>query len=302
MPTLEQLRIFVRVARLLSLRKAAGELNISQPSITRHLKALEGQLGAKLFLKTNTGIQLTEPGRRCLSHAIGILRQVQALRDEVSARNGRPKRLTVGATYSAAALLMPAAIADFKRSHPEVEIQLSTANRRRIEELVLASQLEIAVVTGSGVTATELVAERFRRQTLVVFALKNHPISGRGPLPVEKLEEFPLVVRENYDGRGTVEHLLKQLRGRGLKLEIALRCDSPDAVKAAVQKGLGLGIVYRDVIQPEISEGKFKVVQFKGINFVGRSFIIYSRGSSLTQPAVDFLTLLRSRRRAAKSA
>jgi DNA-binding transcriptional LysR family regulator len=301
-PTFEQLRVFVSVGRLLSLRKAAAELHISQPSVTRHLKALEGQVGAKLFLKTTTGIQLTEPGRRCLSHAVGILRQVQSLRDEVSARNGQPKRLTVGATFSASALLMPAVITDFKRMHPEVEVQLSTANRRRIEELVLASQLEIAVVTGSGVTSTELVAERFRQQKLVFFALKNHPSAARGFLPLEKIEEFPLVIRENYDGRGTGEQLLKQLRGRGLKLDIALRCDSPDAVKSAVQKGLGLGIVYRDVIQSEISEGKFKLVQFKGVNFVGQSFIVYNRASSLTQPAVDFLTLLRRRRREAKTA
>ena len=135
MPTLEQLRIYVRVARLLSLTKAADDLKMSQPSISRHLKALEGQVGAKLFLKRATGIQLTEPGRRCASLAEGILRQVQVLRDDVSARNGQPKRLTVGATYSASALLIPATIADFKRKHPEVEVQLSTANRRRIEEI-----------------------------------------------------------------------------------------------------------------------------------------------------------------------
>jgi DNA-binding transcriptional LysR family regulator len=301
LPTLEQLRIFVSVARLLSLRKAAEELKISQPSVSRHLKALEGQVGAKLFLKATTGIQLTEPGRRCASHAEGILRQVQALRDEVSARNGQPKRLTVGATYSASALLMPTAIAEFKRNHPEVEVQLSTANRRRIEELVLSSQLEIAVVTGSGVTSTELVAERFRQQSLVFFALKNHPVASRAALPLERIEEFPLVIRENYDSRGTGEQLLKQLRGRGLKLDIAMRCDSPDAVKAAVQKGLGIGVVYRDVIQPEVDEGKFKIIQFKGVNLMGRSFIIYNRGSSLTQPAVDFLTLLRSHRRESQS-
>jgi LysR family transcriptional regulator, transcriptional activator of the cysJI operon len=300
-PTLDQLRIFVRVARLMNVRKAAAELKMSQPSVSRHLKALEGQVGAKLFLKTTTGIQLTEPGRRCLSQAEGILRQVQLLRDEVSARNGQPKRLTVGATYSASALLMPAAITDFKRNHPQVEVQLSTANRRRIEEMVLASQLEIAVVTGSGVTSTELIAERFQQQTLVFFALKNHPIAKRGVLPLEKLEEFPLVIRENYDGRGTVEQLLKQLRGRGLRLDIALRCDSPDAVKAAVQKKLGLGVVYRDVILPEVKEGKFKIIQFRGINFVGRSFIIYNKASSLTQPAVDFLSLLRARRRETKA-
>ena len=300
-PTFEQLRIFVRVARLLNVRKAAEDLKISQPSVSRHLKALEGQLGAKLFLKTTAGIQLTEPGRRCLSHAEGILRQLQVLRDEVSARNGQPKRLSVGATYSASALLMPAAITDFKRNHPEVEVQLSTANRRRIEEMVLASQIEIAVVTGSGVTSTELVAERFRQQTLVFFGLKNHPFARGGALPLEKIEAVPLVIRENYDGRGTVEQLLKQLRGRGLKLDIALRCDTPDAVKAAVQKRLGIGVVYRDVILPEIHEGKFKIIQFRGIHFVGRSFIIYNKASSLTQPAVDFLSLLRTRRRETKS-
>ena len=301
MPTFEQLRIFVRVARLLNVRKAAEELKISQPSVSRHLKALEGQVGAKLFLKTTTGIQLTEPGRRCLSHAEGILRQVQVLRDEVSARNGQPKRLSVGATYSASALLMPAAITDFKRNHPEVEVHLSTANRRRIEEMVLASQIEIAVVTGSGVTSTELIAERFRQQTLVFFALKNHPFARGRALSLQKLEEFPLVIRENYDGRGTVEQLLKQLRGRGLKLDIALRCDTPDAVKAAVQKGLGIGVVYHDVILPEIKEGKFKIIKFRSIHFVGRSFIIYNKASSLTQPAVDFLSLLRTRRRETKS-
>lgn len=297
MSTLEQLRIFVHVARHRNVTRAAKALKISQPSVSRHLKSLEAGVSAKLFRKTNTGVELTAPGRRCLTHAEAILRQLKRMENDVLDDPSEVKKpLTVAGTYSASAFLLPAVIAEFKLAYEPIEVRLRTANRRSVEEMVLSAHVDLAVIT-AGSRSPGLVSEPFRRQDLVFFASRRHPAAAARHLTPHDLEDFPLIVRDSYDGGGTADRILDQLIRRGLQPHVALRCDSPDSVKAAVKNRLGLGLLYRDVIEPEVKEGKFKIIPIKGINFLGRSFIIYRDGKSLSESAASFLTLLRAWRR-----
>lgn len=289
----------MHVAHHRNLTRAAKALNISQPSVSRYIKSLEAGVSVKLFRKTNRGVELTVPGRRCLTHAQSILRQLKRMeKDVLDDPSEARKALTVGGTYSASAALLPAVIAEFKRAYAPIEVQIRTGNRQTVEEMVLSSQVDLAVVTASA-GSQGLVAEPFRQQNLVFFASRQHPAAAARQLTPRDLEEFPLVIRDSYDGGGTADRILDQLIRRGLQPHVALRCDSPDSVKAAVQQNLGLGILYREVIASEVKEGKFKIIPIKGLKTLGRSFIVYRDGKSLSESATAFLTLLRAYRKRA---
>src|SRR5262249_48679583 len=149
LPTIEQLKTFVYVAHHRNLTRAAEALKLSQPSVSRHLKSLESRVAAKLFRKTHAGVELTDAGRRCLTHAEAILRQLKRLEQDVLTDSSEIKKaLNVGGTYSASAFLLPAVIAEFKRAYGPVEVQLRTSNRQTVEEMVLGSRVDLAVITG----------------------------------------------------------------------------------------------------------------------------------------------------------
>jgi DNA-binding transcriptional LysR family regulator len=297
MPTLHQLRIFVHVARHLNVTRAAEDLRISQPSVSRQLKKLEARLQAKLFQKNNTGVELTHPGKCCLAHAEAILLEIQRLDEDIAGKALQANKiLSVGGTQSACALLLPTALAEFEKAHPTVEVRLKSGGRHLIEEMVIRSDVDIALVTGGGVSSPALAFEPFRQQELVFFVSRHHPAAAANHLKPAQIEEIPIIIRESTNGRGTAEEFLAQLRKRQLSPHVALRCDSPESVKAAVQKNFGMGILYRDLLKSEIKEGKFKILRLNGMRFLRPSFIIYRADKILSPVAAEFLTLLEARK------
>jgi DNA-binding transcriptional LysR family regulator len=297
MPTLHQLRIFVHVARHLNVTRAAEDLRISQPSVSRQLKKLETRLQAKLFRKNNTGVELTHPGKCCLVHAEAILLEIRRLDEDIAGKALQANKiLSIGGTQSACALLLPTVLAEFEKTHPTAEVRLKSGGRHLIEEMVVRSDVDIALVTG-GVSSPDLGFEPFRQQELVFFVSRNHPAAAANHLKPAQIEQIPIIMRESTDGRGTAEQFLDQLRKRRLNPYVALRCDSPESVKAAVQQSLGMGILYRDLLKSEIKEGKFKILKLNGLRFLRTSFIIYRAGKTLSPAAAEFLTLLRAWKR-----
>jgi DNA-binding transcriptional LysR family regulator len=102
----------------------------------------------------------------------------------------------------------------------------------------------------------------------------------------------PFVIRE---GKGTTQKMLGLLRSRGLTPNVALRCASPDAVKAAVRKKTGVGILFRQLIEEDIKRKDFKVLCVAGLpKLVANSYIVYQKSKPLTVPATEFLALLRT--------
>lgn len=297
MPTLQQLRIFVHVARHLNVTRAAEDLRISQPSVSRQLKKLEARFRSKLFRKNNTGVELTPSGKCCLAHAEAVLLEIQRLeQDLVDVKLQANRALVVGGTQSACALLLPTALAEFEKTHPTIEVRLKSGGRHLIEEMVIRSEVDIALVTG-GVSSPALAFEPFRQQELVFFVSRHHPAAAANHLKPAQIEQIPIIIRESTNGRGTAEEFLAQLRKRQLNPHVALRCDSPESVKAAVQKSFGMGLLYRDLLKSEIKEGKFKILRLNGMRFLRPSFIIYRADKTLSPVAAEFLTLLEAWKR-----
>lgn len=292
--TLHQLKIFAAAARHLNLKKASRELRISQPSVSYQLKLLQEECQTKLYRKIGRGIQLTEEGRIFLLDAELILLQVEKLIGKFSSNLTERKAefLTVGGSRNPSTSFVPTLLGVFKKTHPEVEITLRTDTSLAIEHLVLNSEVDIAVVTNPS-KSPPLICEPCRQEQVVIFASRRHPLAKREKLTLAELSAAPFIIkRGTEDAPSMSEQILKQVEKGGLKLNIIMRCDSPEVVKAAVKTGIGLGLSYRDILEPDI-RGDLKVIKVPELKTQVNSFIIYHKDRPLSPNAQEFLTLLR---------
>src|SRR5215510_14945674 len=128
---------------------------------------------------------------------------------------------------------------------------------------------------------------------LVAFAAKNQPVAKKKELTLSDLEHVPLIVRMDNDPQSTMHTVLNALRQQGYKLNIAMRCESPEAVQSAVTQNLGIGLLYYDAVKAAIERGSFKIISIRGLNIEDQTYIIYHNERPLSPNAEEFLRLLR---------
>jgi len=292
--TLHQLRIFAAVTRHLNITKASEELHISQPSVSQQLKLLEEEYEVKLYKKIGRGIELTENGRLLVSDAESILLQLEELKEKFgnNLNNKKVGSLTVGGSHAPSASLLPLLLAVFKDTHPQVHLTLRTDKSRALELLVLNHEVELAVITNPSYSP-DLVVEPCRKDKLVIFGPPTHPLANGPKVVLAEVVRYPFVIKKGREGVDHVGDILRQLEKRGFKVNVVLFCDSPDAVKTAVRHGAGLGILYHDLVQPEIKAGNVKVIKVRDLHMTVNTSTIYHKNIPLSPMAQDFLTLLR---------
>ena len=301
--TLHQLKIFTVVARHLNVTAAADELRIAQPSVSKQVMVLEKEFGTQFHIKVGHKIELTKVGRLFLQDALALLSQAEKLREKFDCRSAAAKAatLTVGGSYNPSTTLLPSAIARFKKQHPLVQLALKTDTKRAIELMVLNGEVEIAAVNNPP-QSPDLVMELLRREKLVAFVPRHHRLAKNRSLAIADLARIPLVIRGEKDGGMTAtEEILKRIESQGVTLRIAARCESPEAVKAAVRNNMGLGLLFEGLVMHDARRGDFKILKIRGLSLVGQSFLIYHREKPLSQNARDFLGLLRQQRRRPRS-
>jgi len=292
---LDRIELFISVAKYHNLAKTARQMHVSSSSVCQRLKSLENDFGTKLYKKTKEGIELTDAGRTFLSGVTGILGELESLKKTLSSKpdNGR-QGISVGGNYNPSVKHLPMAIAAFKKTHPNITVTFWTGSRAHIEKCLRDFDVDIALVQSPSKTL-EFHLEPFAVDTLVFFAHPAHPLAKKKGLELSDLAETALIVRE---GTGASYKMLKQLKARGLKkLNVALRCGTPDAVKAAVKNKMGIGMLFTDTLQEELARKDFKVLKFSGVpELLGHSYILFNKKKPLSPAANHFLTLLRSRK------
>jgi DNA-binding transcriptional LysR family regulator len=128
---------------------------------------------------------------------------------------------------------------------------------------------------------------------LVAFAAKGHSTAKKRELTLSDLEHIPLIVRMDTDLHSTTHTVLNSLRKQGYKLNIAMRCESPEAVQGAVAQKLGIGMLYYDAVKSAIERGSFKIVPIRGLEIEGQTYIVHHKERPLSPHAEEFLKLLR---------
>jgi DNA-binding transcriptional LysR family regulator len=281
-----RLKVFRAVAEHLSFRKAAERLFLSQPAVTLQIKALEDDLGVRLFDRAANRISLTPQGARLLRYAKKIATLVSQAVQELAAGEGQLSgELALGVSTTIAQYVLPRLIGAFLGEHPRVKLLLQSGNTEEIVELLIERKVSIGLIEGPS-RHREIRAEPFMEDELVLIA---PPQFENGRMSREQLTSASLLMREQGSGsRRVVETALEKA---GIKLKAfhhVMNLDSTEAIKSAVEAGLGVGFVSRWAISKELELGALKVVNVAGVR-VARSFsLILSTGPEPQGPVGAF--------------
>lgn len=294
---LRWIETFVETARRGSVTAASETLHITQPAVSRQLKLLQAELGAELYKRSARGIELTIQGKVVLESSGAVFRQIEELKKGLNRaqNNAAVPILKLGGSHSSSISSLPKPVAEFKRKYPQVEIDLRTDNDHSLSQMVIDGDIEIAMVEEVP-ASTSLKTELYRRERLVIFGLPKHPLAQKTTVNLGDLARYSLVIRHSENSAGVTEQLLRDLHCRGLKLKVALRCQTPTGVKEAVRKKMGLGILYRSTVETDVRRGDFNLIRCPEVKIEGNALIIYRNDRALSQCASAFLDLLHRNR------
>jgi DNA-binding transcriptional LysR family regulator len=254
--TLEQLKIFVAVAERQHVTRAADALNLTQSAVSAAIAALEGRHGAKLFSRVGRGIELTDVGLLFLNEARAVLSRVQAAELALSEASGlKSGTLAVQASQTIASFWLPRHLVAFRRSYPGIDVRLSVGNTAQVAAAIHAGTAELGFVEAE-VVDPALVSRPVARDRMVVVVGEGHSWIGRKKLKPAEILDSEWVLREQ--GSGTRSVFEQALAGFGVpigSLRVVMELPSNEAVRAAVEAGMGATALSASVAAPSIEAG-----------------------------------------------
>lgn len=283
--TLRQLDILEAVARCGSFSRASAELHLTQPAVSMQVKQLESALGLPLFEHMGKRIQLTEAGQETLQAARAIHRELLNLEHSLASLQGlQGGTLTVSAA-STASYFTARLMALFRERHPEVKVSLNVVNRETLLKHLADNSIDLALM-GQPPEGHDLSAQPFMDNPLVVIAAPNHPLAGETGISLARLVDEPYVGRE--EGSGTRTAVEKVFAEHGLTLRAAMEMNKNEAIKQAVEAGLGLGVVSLHTVQAELASNSLIVLDVQGFPLRRKWYLVHRQGKRPSPAAHAF--------------
>ena len=289
--TLQQLRILKAIASEKSFTRAADILFVSQPSLSKQIKALENRLNISLINRENNTVSLTEAGKLFLDYAERILalceESCRALND---LKTGDRGNLTVGASQTIGTYLMPRVLALFAQNYPQMNIKVQVDPTRIIAKNVMDKEIDIAVVGGNVPEELQknLEIEDFVNDELILIIPKSHPFALRKKINKEDLYHLNFItLNSNSTIRKLIDNILIQNNIRTKQFHIIMQLNSIEAIKTAVSLGLGAAFISSSAIEKEIELETIEIVTIENIK-ITRTLSIITNPDCYQSKAVDF--------------
>ncbi|TXS90202.1 LysR family transcriptional regulator [Parahaliea maris] len=285
--SLRQLEVFLATARHENVSRAAADLAMSQSAASGALKDLESQFGVQLFDRRGKRLQLSELGAQLRPRAENLLAQARELEQALSGREVAG-RLQVGATLTIGNYLAVQMIADFRRRFPAADVSLTVANTERVAEMVAAFELDMGLVEGE-FHHPDLETRHWREDELQVFAAPGHPLAGRPALSDDDLLGLDWIVRER--GSGTRQTFDRAMHGILPDLSISMELSHTEAIKRAVESGLGVGCLSRISLVEAFARGSLVPLAVPGRDFHRHLNLILHRDKFHSAALSEWLSL-----------
>ncbi len=241
---------------MLSFTKAAETLHMTQPAVTFQVRQLEEHFNTRLFDRTHNRISLTEAGRRVYEYADRIFELYDEMENAVREMTGEISGvIMIGASTTIAEYMLPALLGDFRVKYPEVNVQLKVSNTEGIVSMVENNVIDLGVVEAP-VSNKNLVVEVCRMDELVAIVPPKHPLAGKKVIRIQELLQHPYICREEGSGtREVIQEYLQRCKLNINEISVCMELGSPEAVKGAVEAGMGVSIVSRATIHKELQLG-----------------------------------------------
>lgn len=287
-----RLRVFREVAVQASFRRAAEVLYVTQPAITQQIKALEEELGARLFDRGGGKVRLTAAGEILLQRAAEAEATLSRAIEEIGSLEGEVRgALRVAASTTIAQYVLPRLLAEFTLQHPGVQLELESANTQRVVEAVVKGEAPIGLIEGPA-HRQELQVERWLEDELVLVVPAGHEWANE-EIALSALRSTALLVREQ--GSGTREVLEQALKRAGAPIsrpQVAMELGSTETLLACIEAGLGVGFASRFALERQRALGTLATVKVRGLRVVREFSVVHARGPKSNGVASAFAAYL----------
>lgn len=276
-----RLKVFFTVATRLSFTKAAAELFITQPAISKHIQELEEEYKIKLFERNGPKITLTNAGDVLLKHTKNIFEIYREIDFDMSAfLNERKGLLRLGASTTISQYIIPPLLARFHQKPESVKVSLLNGNTEQIEHALLNKEIEIGIVEGQSKNQS-IKYTQFIKDELVLVCNSNHKLVNKKEVSPTDLKSLRFVVREQ--GSGTlevIEYALKPFQIKIDDLQVEMQLGSTESIKSYLLNSDCVAFMSIHAIEKELKNKKLQIIDVDNLTIERYFYIITLQGKS----------------------
>lgn len=288
--SLRQLEIFVAISRTESVSRAAEELFLSQSATSTALGEFERQFNLQLFDRVGKSLRINEAGQRLLPRAVELLDRAKEIEDLLDGHAGFG-HMKIGATLTVGNYLATILVAKFLQEHPESRIQLQVHNTRTIVHQIANHELDLGLIEGD-CHHPDIEVETWIADELVVFSAPDHPLAKQRKVSMEQLLQEPWILREK--GSGTRETFDRAFHNHHARLNIRLELEHTEAIKRAVESGLGIGCISHLALKDAFRRGSLVPLATPSLDLGRYFYFLWHKQKYQTAGMREFLALCRS--------
>ena len=285
-----QLTYFRKVCETQSLSRAAEELRLTQPAVSKQIKALEDELGERLFDRIGKRVFLTRAGEMLYGHVDRILRSVQeaktAVKDMATECSGE---LIIGTSDHISIHRLPGVLKSFITAFPKVDLKLRCHRSETILEMAGKNLVDLGVITLQQ-TPPSMVAKTVWRDPMSLVFPKGHPLEAMAKVRLKDAVKYGMILTESEtETRNMINDVF---RSRSLSPNVTMEVAYIETIKSLVKTGLGISILPDKAIEEEVRSGVLSRARIADATFVRELGVVYLKDKFLSRPAVEFLNYL----------
>ena len=284
---------FLEVCRHMNFTRAAESLNITQPTVSQHIRWLEEQYGAALFAFSGKKMSLTASGRQILRVATTMANDERILKKAVGVIGGKRKELRFGATLSIGETVVAGCVAAYRRNNSEDQIYVTVANTEKLAQMLNSGEIDFALVEGY-FEKKEFDYRIFSKEAYVCVAspaiYRRLMADGEKKVSIESLLDETLLLRE--PGSGTREILEKNLKEKNLEPEDfspVIQVNNLSLLIALACQGEGVTFLYQRAVRKELEKGELKIIPIEDFSPAHEWTFIWRKGSIFAPLYQEFL-------------
>jgi DNA-binding transcriptional LysR family regulator len=290
-----KLKVFCTVAETKSFSKTSEIIHLTQPAVSLQIQALEEKYETKLFDRSSSTVTLTPAGETLYKYAKEILTLYTSAEKAIGKQTGLLKgSLSIGAGSNIGNFILPALITEFKRIHPKTKIYLLVNNSKRVIELLNAGNIDLGLVEGD-VSRQKMIVKKLLSDELLLIVSPEHHWAKRKEISISELAREPFILRE--PGSGTRQMIEKFLARHGITLhdlKISAILGSTEAIKDAVENGLGVSIISRWAVRKENRYGTLHLLSIKEEKMTRDFSLVMNKNSVSSNSLEEFVSFLKA--------
>jgi len=287
-----QLEAFVQVAARHSFSRAAEALQLTQPSITARIQALERVLGEELFERSGRGVRLTDAGSIFLPYAERMLQMLREAKEGVEEVRGvQAGRLRLGSALTISTYVLPRILRTFHSHYPGVEVIVHTGRSEQVLNMLLSDEVQVGLVRSLMHPDVETVD--LYDDEVILVANPDHPFAASRQATIEEVGRQPVILADRGSSYyGLIHDLFRQA---GVVPNVAMEMDSMEATKRMVEEGIGIALLPRVCLERELKQGLLAEVAISNAPAISRQIaFVYRKSRKQGRTVQAFLEVLRS--------